>query len=203
MITEAASSLFARLAPAGYHIALRIGFAFPLEDVNHLSDAWVQHYTTHRFVLTDPVLRWNYANIGTKRWSEIDISNDSNDVIGQAKQFGMNFGAAVSVSSGTQSGQRSFGMFARRDREFLDEELLSLFEGVRQLHDQMSPPQNLTDAELQAVRMLRDGMRLKQIAHELDRSEGAVKQRLKNAKGKLGANTSVQAASLAENYGLI
>ena len=37
--------------------------------------------------------------------------------------------------------------------------------------------------------MVKDGKRLKQIAHELGVSEGAVKQRLKNAKTKLGAAT--------------
>lgn len=203
MITATASKRFHLLAPAGYHIALRVGFAFPLEDVNKLPEQWVQHYMTNRFVLTDPVLRWNYANTGTIRWSEIDSDEDVNNVIDQAALFGMRFGAAVSVADGGNSAQRSFGMFSRPDREFTRDELALLFEGVSQLHDQMAPPQNLTCAELEAVRMLRDGLRLKQIAFELEISEGAVKQRLKNAKGKLGATTSVQAASLAENYGLI
>ena len=51
--------------------------------------------------------------------------------------------------------------------------------------------------------MVKDGKRLKEIAFELSVSEGAVKQRLKNAKLKLGAKTGTQAAALANQYGLI
>jgi len=51
--------------------------------------------------------------------------------------------------------------------------------------------------------MVREGLRLKQIAHDLGVSEGAVKQRLKNAKSKLGANTSAQAAAMVADFGLI
>lgn len=51
--------------------------------------------------------------------------------------------------------------------------------------------------------MVKDGKRLKQIAHELGVSEGAVKQRLKNAKLKLGAATGAQAAARAAGFGLI
>ena len=51
--------------------------------------------------------------------------------------------------------------------------------------------------------MVRDGLRVKQIAYELGVSEGAVKQRLKNAKLKLGAQTGAQAAAMASEFGLI
>jgi LuxR family transcriptional regulator len=51
--------------------------------------------------------------------------------------------------------------------------------------------------------MVRDGKRLKEIAFDLGVTEGAVKQRLKNAKIKLGAKTGTQAAALASQYGLI
>ena len=51
--------------------------------------------------------------------------------------------------------------------------------------------------------MVKDGKRLKEIAHELSVSEGAVKQRLKNAKAKLDAKTSTQAATIAAQHGII
>ena len=35
-----------QLAPAGYYIALRIGFAFPIEETNALSSDWIDHKTT-------------------------------------------------------------------------------------------------------------------------------------------------------------
>ena len=48
----------AALATAGYYLALRVGFAFPMEEVNALPQDWVDHYTRNRFMLHDPVIRW-------------------------------------------------------------------------------------------------------------------------------------------------
>ena len=74
---------------------------------------------------------------------------------------------------------------------------------VKRRHAEMAPPKNLTMAELEALGMVKDGKRLKEIAFDLGVTEGAVKQRLKNAKTKLGAKTGTQAAALASQYGLI
>ena len=45
------------LAPAGHYIALRIGFAFPVEEINSLPLDWVDHYTKNRYMLFDPIIR--------------------------------------------------------------------------------------------------------------------------------------------------
>jgi LuxR family transcriptional regulator len=190
------------LAPAGFHIALRIGFAFPLEEENAFPDAWITHYSKHRFMLYDPVIRWVYQNTGYVRWSEIEM-DDPRRIIGQAKTFGLRHGAAISfVGEGAQS-LRSFGSFARNDREFTDLEMRLLSAFISRRHAETAPPSNLTAAELEVLRMIKDGKRIKQIAHELEVSEGAIKQRLKNAKLKLSAKTGPQAAALASQFGLI
>lgn len=189
------------LAKSGYYIALRVGFAFPLEEINMLPKPWVDHYTTHRFMLHDPVIRWIYANTGACRWSEIDMPDDMR-VLDQAQTFGLRYGVAVACFDGNTEGQRSFGTFARADREFERSEITALHRMVKRMHHAKAPPTNLTHAELEALEMVKDGLRLKQIAHELGVSEGAVKQRLKNAKSKLGAQTSAQAAAMARDFGL-
>ena len=190
------------LAPAGHYIALRIGFAFPVEEVNALPADWVDHYTQHRFMLFDPVMRWAYSNVGMEKWSNL-AHDDPRKVIAQAKTFGLRYGVVVSVFDGNAEGQRSFGSFARGDREFTRLETQVLQTYVSRRHFEMAPPKNLTMAELEALGMVRDGKRLKEVAHELGVSEGAVKQRLKNAKLKLGAKTGSQAAAMAAQYGLI
>lgn len=190
------------VAGSGYYIALRVGFAFPLEEINMLPQPWVDHYTTHRFMLHDPVIRWIYAHTGASRWSDIDLP-DTMRVLDQAQTFGLRYGVAVSCFDGNREGQRSFGTFARADREFERDEIEALYALVVKLHHAKAPPTNVTDAELEALRMVKEGMRLKQIAHDLGVSEGAVKQRLKNAKTKLGAQTSAQAVAMAAEYGLI
>lgn len=190
------------IAPAGHYIALRIGFAFPVEEVNALPAEWVEHYTKNRFMLFDPVIRWAYANVGMQRWGDL-LGDDPRKVFAKAKNYGLRFGAVISVFDGNAEGQRSFGSFARTDREFTDLEMRVLQAYVSRRHFEMAPPKNLTMAELEALGMVRDGQRLKEVAHALGVTEGAVKQRLKNAKLKLGAKTGSQAAAMAAQYGLI
>ena len=65
------------------------------------------------------------------------------------------------------------------------------------------PPRHITSAEIEALRLVKNGHRLKQVAHELGVTEGAVKQRLKNARLKLEAKTGAEAISRAAAFGLI
>lgn len=202
MNTRLEPSQIATIAPSGYYIALRIGFAFPVEEINELPATWVDHYTQNRFMLFDPIMRWAYSNVGTITWQELS-TDDPRNILTQALSFGMRYGVAVSVFDGNKEGQRSFGSFARTDREFTQIETKLLHAYVARRHSEMAPPTNLTMAELEALGMVRDGKRLKEIAHIIGVTEGAVKQRLKNAKLKLGAKTGTQAAALAGQYGLI
>ncbi|WP_368187579.1 autoinducer binding domain-containing protein [Aestuariibius sp. HNIBRBA575] len=191
-----------QISPSGYHIALRVGFAFPLAEINAFPAGWIDHYTQQRFMLFDPIIRWVYSNTGAIRWSECPLE-DPRKVLGQAATFGLRFGVAISCFDGNAEGQRSFGSFARSDREFTDPEIKALTAYVSYRHMEMAPPTNLTRAELEALGMVKQGMRLKQIAFEIGVTEGAVKQRLKNAKLKLHAQTSAQAATRAHEFGLI
>lgn len=191
-----------QLAPSGHYIALRIGFAFPMEEVNALPQEWIDHYTSQRFMLFDPVIRWAYSQTGTCRWSAIPL-DDPKRIIAQAKTFGLRYGVTISIFDPSSDSQRSFGSFTRSDREYTDLEIKLLRAYLTRRHNETAPPTNLTRAELEALGMVKDGKRLKEIAFELSVSEGAVKQRLKNAKLKLGAKTGTQAAALASQYGLI
>ena len=195
-------SEFEVLAPAGYYVALRVGFAFPLAEHNALPPAWIDHYTRNSYMVFDPVMQWVYRNFGTIRWSEINLP-DPRGVLREARRHGLNHGVAISIDDPGPMGQRSFGSFARSDRAFTDEEMKVLKRKLEWLHVAMAPPTNLTKAELEALRMVKDGLLVKEIANLLGISEGAVKQRLRNAKSKLGAKTGRQAVSAAAGYGLI
>lgn len=199
MSTHIDTELLERVAPVGYYIALRIGFAFPLEEFNHLPQPWIDLYIAERLMLDDPAVRWAYANQGVSRWSALD---DPLGIFAKAWRLGLRYGAVVAVSD-EASGMRSFGIFLRDDRELSDRELGMLEGMLRGLHEGAAPPSNLTQAEIEVLRMVKNGYRLKQIAHALGVTEGAIKQRLKNARTKLGANTATQAATLAAGFGLI
>ncbi len=193
---------FGDLAPAGFYLAIRVGFAFPEFEHNALPLGWVHMYTRGGLIMHDPVMRWIYGNEGVIRWSEIDLS-DSLGVLAQAEEFGLNYGASVCISGEWTNGLRSFGSFCRCDREFSASELDELSARFRRLHDDQSPPDNITDAEIEALRLVREGLLIKEAAFELGISEGAVKQRLRGVKAKLKARTNTQAVARASQLGLI
>lgn len=193
---------FAALAPAGYYIALRLGFAYPLVERNGFPTAWVDRYTRQSYMLSDPIMRWIYANTGAIRWSEITLE-DRVGILADASRHGLRYGVAISVEDASPRGQRSFGTFCRADREFSDDEIAHLRQRLEALHIATAPPTNLTSAEIEALKMVQDGLLVKEIANRLGVTEGAIKQRLKGAKAKLGAKTASQAVSAAKGYGLI
>lgn len=185
-----------RVAPAGFYVALRVGFSFPEEEMNALPELWVEFYTTHGLVVQDPAMRWVYGNTGCIRFSEMAMP-DPQQVRGHAAVFGLSHGAAVSVMAATDRGRRSYGLFYRDDRDFHDAEVSELHRIMGQLHKGPEDERSLTAAEIEALKMQSEGLRLKQIAGKLGISESAVKARLNNVKRKLGAKTQSQAASIA------
>lgn len=193
---------FRQIAPVGHYIALRIGFAFPTIESNALPEGWVDYYTQHGLMMHDPVMRWVYGNTGAVRWSAIP-GPDPKSVLKAAGRFGLRFGVATACADQEPEGYRSFATFVRADREFTDDEMALLQRRLWRLHVARMPPSNVTQAELEALRLVRDGYLMKEIANQLGVSEGAVKQRLKNARLKLGAKTGSQAVSKAISYGLI
>lgn len=192
----------AQLAPSGHYIALHIGFAFPMVEKNVLPPEWIDHYTRNGLMMHDPVIRWVYAHTGAIRLSAVP-GPDPRGVLREAQGFGLHFGVAVSCTDGGAEGFRSFATFFRPDREYSDDEIAVLEQRLWRLHADRLPPPNLTEAELEALRLVRDGFLAKEIANRLGVTEGAVKQRLRNARSKLGAKTGSQAVSKAIGYGLI
>ncbi len=191
-----------KFSPAGFYVALRVGFSFPEEEVNQLPENWVEFYTTRGLVVHDPVMKWVYGNLGVSRMSEITLP-DPHQIRAKAIAFGLNYGAVISVMTPSDRGRRSYGLFFRDDRDFVDPDLNALHGIVKQLHSGTADEPGLTAAEIEALKMQASGLRLKQIAGQLSISESAVKARLNNAKRKLGAKTLTQASSIASSRRLI
>lgn len=189
-------------APAGYYVAIRIGFAFPMVEHNSLPADWVREYTASGMLVHDPAMQWVYKNRGVVRWSELE-DGDSQGILQIAKDYGLHFGAAASCMDDGSAGQRSFGFFCRSDREFADTELKWLLGALTQSHRDHARPVNLTAAELETLSLVKNGLLMKEIAGLLGISESAIKQRLKNARVKLNAKTGPQAAARATMLGMI
>jgi LuxR family transcriptional regulator, quorum-sensing system regulator SdiA len=185
-----------QISPAGFYVALRVGFSFPEEEMNELPENWVEFYTTHGLVIHDPAMKWVYGNTGVVRFADIALP-DPHQVQARAAVFGLIHGAAISVMTTSDRGRRSYGLFFRDDRDFGQDDLEALERIVQRLHTGQEDEPALTAAEVEALRMQSEGLRLKQIAAILGISESAVKARLNNVKRKLGAKTQSQAASIA------
>jgi LuxR family transcriptional regulator len=190
------------LAPAGFYVAIRVGFAFPMVEHNQFPPDWVREYTISGLIVHDPAIAWAYRNSGVSRWSEMGTP-DSQGVLALAGNHGLNFGAVASTIDAGSGGQRSFALFCRSDREYTDPELRNLFSVLSEAHEAYAVPKNLTLAELETLSLVKNGLLMKEIASVLRISESAIKQRLKNARVKLNAKTGSQAAARATMLGII
>jgi LuxR family transcriptional regulator len=190
------------LAPAGFYLALRIGFAFPVAEHNHLPELWVREYTLSGLIVHDPAVAWAYRNDGTARWGELG-NEDRLGVLEMAKAHGLRFGAVASCRDQNGVGQRSFGLFCRSDRDFDAAELARLAALLAEAHGAHERPRNLTAAELETLGLVKNGLLMKEIACVLGISESAIKQRLRSARVKLRAKTGSQAAAKATMLGMI
>ena len=190
------------LAPAGFYLAIRVGFAFPMVEQNRLPEAWVREYTISGLIVHDPAVVWAYKNCGIARWSELG-EEDSQGVLELAKVHGLNYGAVASCTDEGRGAQRSFGFFCRSDRDFTLDELERLHVLLVQTHRSHARPRTLTAAELETLGLVKNGLLMKEIAAVLGISESAIKQRLKNARVKLNVKTGSQAAARATMLGMI
>ncbi|KEO56059.1 helix-turn-helix transcriptional regulator [Thioclava pacifica] len=189
------------LAPAGFYVALRVGYAFPESELNRLDCAWVDRYTQEGLVVQDPSMRWIYGNLGWVRWGDMTLE-DPRGVQQMAREMGLRFGATVSFSDPRDVGRRSYAVLFRADRDFTDAELDEVFATLRDMHLDASG-RSLTAAELEAIRFRADGLLIKQIAAELDISESGVKARLTSASRKLGAKNAIEMLAIATSRRLI
>lgn len=193
---------FDEFAEGGFFIAYRVQFLRPEYEFNSLPRAWILKYTQQGLMMHDPVMRWIYGNDGAILWSDV-AGDDGFGVLRDAGTHDLNYGFAVSMIDPLDPGIRSFGNFCRSDREFLPSETKELQRRLELLFADLEAPKDITEAEMEALRLLKNGMLIKEVAHELGISEGAVKQRLKGAKIKLEARTTAHAVSIASNFGLI
>lgn len=181
------------LAPVGYALGLHIRFASAQIMVNTYDPRWTEIYTSRGYMLCDPLISWGFGTEGTARWSELNHP-DPHNVMEQAKAFGLKFGVAVSHGP---TGSRTIGGFGRSDREFTDTETAAIAELVHLLHRETEPPEHLSTAQVEALRLIAKGYRYSEAAYRLGISESALKARLRTARERLLSRTTAEAIQRA------
>lgn len=189
----------AELSPKGYSAGLHIRFAAPLVYVRTYDEAWCRVYDNNAYALRDPLVFWGLSGSGQTRWSEIRLPDPFN-ILGQARSYGLIYGAVISCGP---IRSRSIVGMARDDREFTDDEIRTAALIVDVLHERAEPPTELTEAQVEALRLLAEGDRHTAAAAKLGISESAFKARLQSARVRLRARTTAQALKKAREYGLL
>lgn len=187
------------LSPCGYFVGLHIRFAAPLMTFQTYRQDWADHYTDNAYALRDPMIAWGFSVTGASRWSEIGIP-DPFGILREAAEYGMRYG--VCVACGDISSRTIAGV-ARGDREFGDDEIRRIEAIVLHLHAMTEPPDSLTLAQIQALRLIAAGDRHAAAAAKLGISESALKARLNAARQKLLARTTAEAIQRAKDYRLL
>ncbi|MDE3120578.1 MAG: autoinducer binding domain-containing protein [Paracoccaceae bacterium] len=189
----------ARLAPAGYFVGLHIRFTSPLMTFQTYDQAWIDHYTENGFVLRDPMTAWGFSTTGHVRWSDPTLL-DPFGLFREAASYGLRYGATISCGP---IKSRTLASFARGDREFTDEEILELERIICHLHDLTQPPDDLTKAQIEALKCIANGDRHAAAAAKLGISESALKARITSARIRLMARTTAEAIQRAKDYRLL
>jgi DNA-binding CsgD family transcriptional regulator len=195
-----------RVVPKGYMMALNIRHITP-EFVRSTYDAgWFEIYTRKRYALFDPVVTWTRLEVGTTRWSEIPSSivrAGGQHVFEHAREFGLNYGGAVSSRGVDGDHCLSVLSGARSDRELTTNELEELSAVLSEVVSAVGKHAGLTKVELEALQDLAAGLTHNEIADKRRVSPATVKKRLERARQVLGGRNAVQAVAIATRRGLI
>ena len=189
----------ALMAPAGYFVGLHIRFTAPLFTFQTYPQDWLDHYTEKGYVLRDPMVAWGFSTTGSIRWSDKALP-DPFQVFKEAALYGLKFGATVACGPVKS---RSIASFARSDREFEDPEIAAFASILQRLHDVTVPPEELTKAQIEALRCIAGGDRFTAAAAKLGISESALKARITSARVRLMARTTAEAIQRAKDYRLL
>lgn len=187
------------LAPAGYFVGLHIRFAAPLITFQTYDSAWVDRYTEQAYAMRDPMTAWGFSTEGAARWSEIDIP-DPFGIMKEAAEYGLRYG--LQISCGPIS-SRTIAALAHGEREFTDSERDKAVRAVERMHELTEPPERLTRAQVEALRLVAAGDRHAAAAAKLGISESALKARLTSARQRLMARTTAEAIQRAKNARLL
>ena len=135
------------LAGAGYALGLHIEYTTPKFMFQTYPKAWLDYYSQNGLLMTDPMVAWGFEHTGSCRWSDLD---DPAGVMAKASEYGMKYGSVYATAEGGPT--RSIGGFARSDREFTDEEQVTLAQLVDTLHASLAEQAALAPELLKQLR---------------------------------------------------
>lgn len=138
------------LTPTGYALAFHVRFTTPTFLFQTYDRNWLEHYSQHGYVMSDPTVHWGFENRGVCDWEDLK-DNDPANVLVAAAEHGLKFG--ISWAIGDES-SHSLGSFARSDRKFSADEISNLIAIVTELHNLTNNLQALSPVTAAALKEL-------------------------------------------------
>ena len=133
------------LCNSGFALGLHVVYNAPSFMLQTYNPDWTAIYVEKGMVVGDPTVHWAIQNSGVIRWSETDLPDPQN-VMGMAAEFGLVYGCTASIQPAEH---RSMGFFARKDREFTDDEMQTALSCLTKMHELTDPNQPL-DIDIRA-----------------------------------------------------
>lgn len=192
---------FDRLGPSGYTIILNIYHTTPEAWYSTLPTDWVDEYTEKSYAFADPVMQFTMFSTGVKRWDEIQhfkLPVLSKKVYERACFFNLNYGGAVVKKSSEGGRKKHLFSFARSDRQATDEELREASDTFNKFIEQYEAGETFTDRQIKILIRLAQGLTRSDVAKEIGRSDGTVRDEIREIRFKLGnAENIPQAVAMA------
>lgn len=187
------------IAPAGYAAGLKLRFSGPALVRDTYPAKWTKYYADSLMAFWDPVVVWSLANTGQIRWSALKIP-DPMGVMQQARSHGLNYGVVISLG---KLSKRSLLGIAHSEREFTCDEIGRAVEIFTRIHKIVTEQKALTKNQLEALRLIAGGDLYSAASNKLGISESALKARLKSARIRLNARSTVEAITRAKEQNLL
>ena len=187
------------MAPTGFIMGFNLTFQGPEHLCNTYPAEWQDIYQERNYFFSDPMARWTIEKEGWTRWSSIKKTALDMPFMHAAKQFGLNYGVAISRKTNLK---RSFLTLSHPTEAFSDAQIIQVVTKFNTWTDLVLNRASMTTGELEVLEGLRDGLGQRAIAEKLGIAEATVTQRAQKACAKLGAKTRTQAVAIAvaRNY---